>query len=459
MNTHRLRDALTSWIRSQSVAVPEPEPLESPTPIYVSHRTRTIILFVLVGIFAYISYRVPTVLSTVFMGATLALILSFPVRFLQRFVSRGKSIAIVTLGMIGGAVVTLLLLIPFLVSEIGQFTNNFPETLENITSFFERMILRFNERGWIDERPEKVINDIQTSLMETTQTLVSGALGNVVKTLTATFSVLITMFGVIFVAVYLLVDIPSFRKSYVRMWAPDYRHDAIVLWDTIGFSLSRYLGTLAISLALQGVLAFIGLWLLGVPYALFLGLVVSVTAILPFVGAWISAIPAVLVALTVSWQTAVGVAILYVVINQLEGNVITPKLQGDAVRVHPILIFFGVIGGSQLFGIVGAILAVPAIAVLRVVIEFFWLRLRVAEDRPTLLSAMRFDRAEERIGNQSPIAEEMEEEEVTPAEIAEAVEPEDADGEPDSDHEPVLDADPAADEPKETGKGSGSDTA
>ena len=112
---------------------------------------------------------------------------------------------------------------------------------------------------------------------------------------------------------------------------------------------------------------------------------------------------------------------LYLAINQLEGNFITPNLQGNAVRVHPILIFIGVIGGSSLFGLMGAVLAVPAIAIIRVLFEFFWLRLRVDEDSPTLLSFMRKDTEDERRnlirrsrtdedeGNQVEDAEETEE--------------------------------------------------
>lgn len=201
-----------------------------------------------------------------------------------------------------------------------------------------------------------------------------------------------------------------FKNSYLRLWAPKYRHDANVLWDTVGYSLSRYLGGLLISITLQGVLAWIGLMIIGVPYALILGLFVAATAILPYIGAWISAIPAVLVALTISWQHALAVAILYVLINQIEGNLITPRIQGSAVRVHPLLIFLGVIAGSRMFGAIGAIMAVPVIAVLRVVLEFFWLRLHVDEDRDTVLSVMRADAVQERIAAQSPIADLIEDE-------------------------------------------------
>lgn len=77
---------------------------------------------------------------------------------------------------------------------------------------------------------------------------------------------------------------------------------------------------------------------------------------------------------------AVVVLLLYIAINQVEGNLITPRIQGTAVRVHPLVIFISVIGGSQLAGPLGAILAVPTLAVFRVLIEFLWVRLQVPGD-------------------------------------------------------------------------------
>lgn len=152
---------------------------------------------------------------------------------------------------------------------------------------------------------------------------------------------------------------------------------------TIGDSLSRYLGGLVISILIQGGLATVAMFALGIPYAVVLGVWMSITAILPYVGAFLGAIPAILVAMTISWEMAVIVALVYVAINQIEGNLITPRIQGSAVRVHPLLIFVAVIGGSQIAGPLGAILAVPTLAIVRVLVEFLWIRLQVPESQAT----------------------------------------------------------------------------
>jgi predicted PurR-regulated permease PerM len=387
-----------------------PLPLSTPTPIIISHRMRTIILIAAALALVWFASRTPNIIQLLFMGATLSLILSFPVRFLQRFMARALAIGIVTISMLIFAIVALALLVPFLINEISQFAESLPTTIDYLQNLVSDALDSMYRRGWLDQNPDSVLNDIEEGIFNAAQSLTTDILGNVVTALSASVNILITTFGVIFIAVYLLVDIPAFKDSYLRMWTPRYRHDAYVLWDTLGYSLSRYLGGLLISLTLQGILVGIGLTILGVPYALILGLLMSATAILPYIGAFIAGIPGVLVALTVSWQHALAAAILYVLVNQLEGNLITPRIQGSAVRVHPLLIFLAVIAGSRMFGPFGAIMAVPVLAMLRVILEFFWLRLRVDKDEDTVLAAMRADAMQERIAEQSPIADIIEDE-------------------------------------------------
>lgn len=386
-----------------------PLPMSTPTPIYITPRTR-LILLLLVGVLIYVlATSVPSIVQVFLLGAIVALILSFPVRFLDRFIGRGLAILLVSITALLLLFLLLALLIPFLVSEISRFADSLPATIDSLQDLLRDVLTNFYERGWIDQRPDDMIDDIESTILNAGQEVVSNLLGSVITTLTGSVNILITAFGVIFVAIYLLVDIPTFKDTYVRMWAPAYRGDALDLWDTLGYSLSRYLSGLLVSITIQGTMAFIALSLLGVPYAAVLGLWMSATAVLPYIGAFLGGIPAVLIALTVSWEMALLTVLVYVAINQLEGNLITPRIQGSAVRVHPLFIFFAVIAGSRLFGALGAIMAVPVLAVIRVLIEFFWLRLRVRGDQETLLSAMREDLAQERIVNQSPIADLIEE--------------------------------------------------
>jgi predicted PurR-regulated permease PerM len=359
-----------------------------PTPIYISQRTRLILIAAAVIAVIWLFSMAPSVPRLLVIGATVALILSFPVRLLQRWMPRGVAILVVVSSTILMAVIGVAILIPFAINEISGFVEQMPEIADSLEQQARDVLMEFYRRGWMDQHPDTVIENVQGNLLERGEEIASTLLTNAVETLTRSFSIAITTFGVIFVATYLLIDIPRFKEKFVLSFSPAYRLDAAQLWTTVGESLSRYLAGLMISILIQGAMATIGLTLIGVPYAIVLGVWMSATAILPYVGAFLGAIPAILVALTISWESALLVAGLYILINQVEGNFITPKIQGTAVRVHPLLIFVSVIGGTQIAGFLGAVLAVPTLAVVRVLTEFLWDRLRVRHAHDTVLVAL-----------------------------------------------------------------------
>ena len=359
-----------------------------PTPIYISQRMRLILLAAMVLGVLWLFYQAPSVPRLLVIGATVALILSFPVRLLQRWMPRGLAILTVVGSTVAMAVIGLILIIPFAINEITDFVEQMPEIGETLEESARDVLMRFYQRGWIDQHPDQVIEDAQGNLLARGQEIAETLLNNALDALTRSFNIAITTFGVIFVATYLLIDIPRFKEKFVLAFSPAYRPDAAQLWTTVGESLSRYLAGLMVSIIIQGIMATIGLMVLDVPYAIVLGVWMSITAILPYVGAFLGAIPAVLIALTISWQTALVTIGLYVLINQVESNFITPRIQGTAVRVHPLLIFISVIAGTQIAGALGAILAVPTLAVLRVLGEFLWLRLQVRQAQDTVLVAL-----------------------------------------------------------------------
>jgi predicted PurR-regulated permease PerM len=291
--------------------------------------------------------------------------------------------------MIAVVIVGLVLMIPFVTSEISRFVKVLPDTADALQARLRDVLEQMYRRGLIKDNPDTVLNNLETSLFDRAQSIAESILNNTLDTLTRSFNILITAFGVLFIATYLLIDVPKFKETFVNAFAHKYRPDAEQLWRTLGDSLSRYLAGLLISITFQGVSAMVGLYIIGIPYALILGIWMSATAVLPYIGAFLGAIPAVLLALSIGWETTVLTVILYVVVNQIDSNFVTPRVQGTAVRVHPVLIFISVIGGSEILGPLGAILAVPMLAVIRVLAEFFWVRLRVDdEEQETLLVAM-----------------------------------------------------------------------
>ncbi|MGC4190761.1 MAG: AI-2E family transporter [Thermomicrobiales bacterium] len=366
-----------------------PHEQSDPTPIMITPRTRLIVLVAVAVALVWLALEAPSIPRLLMMGSTIALVLSFPVRMLSRFMPRNLAILIVVGSMVAIVLLALVLLVPFLISEIGRFVEGLPNTVTSLQDTVRDVLTDLHRRGWVKDNPDTVLNNFETNLFERGQNITETLLNNTVETLTRSFSLLITAFGVFFIATYLLIDVPKFEESFVKMFASRYRPDARQLWDTLGDSLSRYLGGLLISITFQGVAVMVGLYLIGIPYALILGIWMAATAVLPYIGAILGAVPAVMLAATMGWKITIATVLLYVVVNQVDGNFVTPRVQGSALRVHPVLIFVSVIGGGEIAGPFGAVMAVPTLAVLRVLAEFFWERLRVDdEEQEPLLVAM-----------------------------------------------------------------------
>lgn len=362
-------------------------PVNAPTPIVISRRTRNIIALLVLLLLAYICWRAPSVPKMVLSGAVLALLLSFPVRLLSRWLPRGASIALVLLGLALVSAVALVVLVPLVVSQLTSLIGDVPKFAETVQLKIELVIRMLADRGILQSTPEKAMTDFNNEILSRAQAVGQTVLGRIAGTFTSLFGLMLTSFGVFFVALYMLADTSRFKRRFIAALPVIYRDDAETLWDESGEALSRYLAGLLVSLSFQGITSSIVLYFLGVPYSLLLGIWTAIAAIVPYVGSYIGGVPAVIAGLFVSPLTALLVAITYFTINQIDGNLIAPRVQGKAIGVHPLIIFLGVIAGGQIGGLFGALIAVPLIAILRVVVEFFDLRLHV-EDDPAIAAAI-----------------------------------------------------------------------
>ncbi|HET7481025.1 MAG TPA: AI-2E family transporter [Rubrobacteraceae bacterium] len=355
----------------------------APTPIFVSPRVLALLVGIIVVVFALVIYAAPIIPVVALGGMALAIVLSFPVRALSRLMPRGVAILVTFLGLIGLVTLALVFLVPLLVRQLGNFILIVPTIANDVNRFLLDLIQPLRERDVFLIPSDQFMQGLVQDLFGRAQEVIQGILGGLVGFISGAFSFGIALFGVLFVAVYLLVDVRKVKAAFLKAAPVHYRHDARELWDAFGFSLSRYLGGLLLVVVVQGVLATLALQILGVPYAILLGVWVSLTAIIPYLGPFLGAIPALIVALTFgspafenNTTTAILTMVAYVLIQQFEGNFLTPRVQGHALHVHPILVLLAVIGGGQLAGLAGVIFAVPTLAILRVFFDFFRARLR-----------------------------------------------------------------------------------
>lgn len=350
----------------------------TPTPIRISRRTRNLLAALALAALVVLVWQVPSLLKFAVGGSALAIVLSFPTRLLARVMPRWLAIALSFLLLAALGITAFIGVVPILLDQLGTLVNALPAIAERIDRQLPRLIERSGAESLLPLPVNEFIDQAKADVLAGIQDLARRVLGAVLPFLASAVGGAITLFGLIFIAAYLLADARKLEHWVLRVAPHRYRRDVRDLWNAFSFTLSRYLGGLAVSLGVQGALSAAVLSALDVPYALLLGAWVALTALIPYLGAWIGAIPAVLLALSISLQTALLTSVLFLFIQLLESNLLTPRLQGKALDVHPVIVFLSVVLGGELAGIAGIVFAVPVLAVVHVLFAFFRARVRVA---------------------------------------------------------------------------------
>src|SRR5207249_9263308 len=187
------------------------------------------------------------------------------------------------------------------------------------------------------------------------------------------FSVIV----VLVVSIYMLLDFPKLERRLERRFPPRPGSESLVL--RMERSLTSYVKGQALVSLIIGTSAGVGLWLFGVlgwlphgqKYALLFGAWVAITELIPYLGPWLGSIPPVVYAVVVHPISAVWVVLLFLAIHQVEGHVVVPNVMGSALRLHPLLVIFGLLAGAEIYGLPGIFVALPVLAAGRAAWEFF----------------------------------------------------------------------------------------
>lgn len=253
------------------------------------------------------------------------------------------SLVLIFLGVIIGFIA---LIVPPLMEQTKQLIDQFPEYLNRLSALRSHF-----------PTLEAAIKSLENiSFGSGVVDVTTGFVGGLVSILT-----------IIILTVYLLLDAKLFSNLLSRL-IPCERHDeAADIIDKIANKVGNWLrGQLYLGLII-GTLVFVGLTIIGVPYALALGVIAALLEFIPVIGPFISGILAALIALSISPITALIVIIYFIVLQQLENNLIVPKIMQKAIGLPPAIIIITIIISSKLFGIIGAILAVPISGIIYVI--------------------------------------------------------------------------------------------
>jgi predicted PurR-regulated permease PerM len=188
---------------------------------------------------------------------------------------------------------------------------------------------------------------------------------------------------IIVVSIYMLLDFPKLERRIDRRFPP--HPGSGPLLRRMERALTSYVKGQALVSLIIGTSAGVGLWLLGAlgwlpngeKYALLFGAWVAITELIPYLGPWLGAIPPFIYALIVDPLSAVWVGLLFLGIHQIEGHIVVPNVMGTALRLHPLLVIFGLLAGGEIYGLPGALIALPMLAAGRAIWEFFAERVRL----------------------------------------------------------------------------------
>jgi predicted PurR-regulated permease PerM len=315
-----------------------------------------------------------TVLITQALGTLvdllLAIILGEAIRPLVARLQRHRipgPLAVLLIYVVALAIVGFLLwlLLNPLVQEVNSLTGNLPTYLDQLRRNATDLERQLKTQGALSQ----AITMLSQSLASVAQEAIPRLLAVPVGLLMGVFGLFIGLVVVLTMTLFWLMATERLQPFVVGLFPEESQDRAARVLTEIGQGFGGYIRGTLISMVLIGGLTGLGLALLGVPYALLLGVLAALTELLPYLGPWISGTVAVLVALiTVDPLKAVEVAVLFLLIQEIEGNVVQPLVMSRAVHVDPLLVIVSVLIGIELLGVIGAILAVPIAAAVQILV-------------------------------------------------------------------------------------------
>jgi predicted PurR-regulated permease PerM len=321
-------------------------------------------------------------------AALIALLMNPIVRGLGRiWIPRGFAVAIVYLSFAAAVAMAILALATVVVNQTrsastrvdSYFTKDHgqpPQThaerdLDRLQIWLDRHHLK---QVKVRRQGQDFLNNIGTKdVQKYTSKAINWAEGAAISVFQLLFSGVL----IVVISIYMLLDMPRLASGIDSRFPP--RPGSPPLLSRIESALAGYVKGQALLSLIIGSSAGIGLWVLGalgwVPgadrYALLFGTWVGLMELIPYLGPWLGAVPPLVYALVLHPLAAVWVAILFLVIHQVEGHVVVPNVMGSALRLHPLLVIFGLLAGGEIYGLPGVFVALPLLAAIRAIWEFF----------------------------------------------------------------------------------------
>lgn len=329
-----------------------------------------VLILVAAAFFALV--KVSRALVPFLLALVIVYVFRAPVGALERKgLKRGLAVGLCYLVAIAALVVAGLFIVPPIVDQVRQFLTAFPGYYDQAFALWQQLQAQFNAitlPSWINDALLNLRNGVASRVMAWSSALAS----TVFSVGSGAVSLLFNSFLALVAGFWILKDLDAIRKEALLLAGPRRRDEATVVVGKVSNVLGGYLrGQLVVSLS-TGVIVTIGLSVLGVPYALVLGLFTGILNVIPWFGPLISEIVAAIAAAFVSPWLALGAVAVIMGTQQITDLFITPRVMSEQVNLHPLLVIFSLLVGSTLAGFTGLILAIPVAAIGKGVFVYYF---------------------------------------------------------------------------------------
>jgi len=316
---------------------------------------------------SYLVYQIAVVVLVLLLTLLFSVIISGPVDYLER---QGVGRGLGTLMVLGGLVLVLgvagTALAPTIEKQARELAETFPVLLENAQVLVGRLQRALGLETSFSLDPQNVLDSARNFLS-------GGALATVANVGASVANVISFAVVIVIATVYAVARPWPLINGFVALFPAGRRQRVREILREMYETLQRwFLGQLA-SMTIIGVLSTVALYLIGIPFALLLGIFSGLVSFIPFVGPAISVIPPVLLALIGDPVDALWVVLAYAIIQTIESYLVYPLVMSRAVSLHPAAVMFALLIMGTLFGFVGVLLAVPLVTALQVLLRELWI--------------------------------------------------------------------------------------
>ncbi|WP_026583770.1 AI-2E family transporter [Bacillus sp. J33] len=274
---------------------------------------------------------------------------------------RGIAVFIIYFFFFGGIGIALYKGIPAFIHQLRDLAENAPQFADQYRVWIN--VIQQKTSTWPDGLQSRIDEGIiaMEGALDILLTSVINSLLNVLN-----YAVIIAVIP--FISFYLLKDFTIMKKAAWYLTPRKWRKEGVLFLRDIDKSLGSYIRGQLLVCAAIGTISFFLFWVFGMRYPLLLGLIIGITNVIPYFGPIIGAIPAVIIAFTLSVKMVAVTVVIIIVLQFIEGNILSPLIVGKSLHMHPLLIMLALLAGGEAGGIWGLIFAVPILAVLKVIL-------------------------------------------------------------------------------------------